>query len=383
MAINIEDLRAGARRRLPRAVFDYVDGGAEDEQALGENRAAFGRLTFCPRVLVDVSRRDQSTTVLGERISSPVLLAPTGLAGLVWPRGEIAAARAAARTGTIYVMATRSTCSVEEVAVAAAGPRWLQVYVWRDRQVTRRLIERARAAGYRALCLTVDVAVSGHRERDLRNGFTIPPRVTLSNAVDTLRRASYLRGILRGPKITDKNFLDFAPGVGTDLVSLGGYVSGLQDPTVNWDDLDWFKSLWPGPLAIKGIMTPEDARRAVDHGAEAIVVSNHGGRQLDSLPSAIDALPEIVDGVDGRAEILLDGGLRRGSDVVKAIALGARAGLVGRPFLYGLAAAGQAGVERALEILRDEIDRTLALIGRPTLAELDRTAIRRFDRRPP
>jgi len=376
VAINIEDLRRRARRRLPRAVFDFVDGGANDETTLRANRAAFRRLTFRPRVLVDVSSRDQSTTVLGERLSTPLILGPTGLAGLTWPRGEIAAARAAAKRGALFVLSTHSTCSIEEVAVAAHGPLWFQLYVGRDRQVTRSLVERARAAGYRALCLTVDVPVLGQRERDLRNGFTIPPRVTVGNVLDVLRHVGWLRGVLAGPRVTFRNFLDAEGVTSTSALALGAYIQQLHDPSVNWDDLAWFRSLWPGPLALKGIMNSEDARQALEHGVDAIVVSNHGGRQLDGLPAAIEVLPEIATAVGGRAEVIYDGGIRRGADVVKAIALGARACMIGRPFLYGLASGGQAGVERALEILEKDIDRTLALIGRPCLSDLDCSAVR-------
>ncbi len=374
--INIDDLRARARRRLPRAVFDFVDGGAEDETTLRANRSGFGQVSFRPRVLVDVSGRDQSTTVLGEPLKSPLILAPTGMAGLLWPSGEIAAARAAGRTGALFTLSTMSACTIEEVAAAASGPLWFQLYVWRDREVTRELVQRARAAGYKALCLTVDVPVIGQRERDLRQGFTIPPRVTVMNVVDTLRRVSWLRRVLLGPRLTFKNFVNHPGTGGDDLIRLAEFANKQFDPSVTWADLDWFRSIWSGPLALKGVMAAEDALRATDAGVEAIVVSNHGGRQLDGLPAPIEILPEIADAVDGRAEIILDGGVRRGGDVVKAVAMGARACMIGRPFLYGLAANGQAGVERAVNILEQEIDRTLALIGRPRLADVDRSAIR-------
>jgi L-lactate dehydrogenase (cytochrome) len=377
-AINIEDLRRRAKRRLPRALFDFVDGGGEDEWSVRENRAAFERLTFRPRVLVDVSQRDQTTTVLGQTLSSPVVCAPTGLSGLVWPRGEIEAAKAAKKVGSIYTLATRATCSIEEVAEAVDGHLWFQVYVMNDRDITRRLVERATAVGAKAMFLTVDVPVVSQRERDLRNGFTVPPKITVKNAVDTLRRVDWLWRMLRGPKITDRNFLGLSSRAGgSDLVHLGGFVNRQYNPSVTWDDFRWFRSLWTGPLVVKGILTAEDARKAVDLGADGVVVSNHGGRQLDYLPAAIEALPEVVDAVGNRAEVLLDGGVRRGTDVVKALALGARACMVGRPYIWGLASGGQPGVERALTILQTEVDRTLALIGRPTLADLDRTALRR------
>lgn len=381
MGINIEDLRARARRRLPRALFDFVDGGGEDEVTLRANRAAFERITFRPRALVDVSRRDMRTTVLGVPLAAPLVLAPTGMPGLLWPRGEVAAARAAQAKGSIFTLATRATCSIEEVAEATGGHVWFQVYVWSDRDVTRRLVERAKAAGAKAMFLTVDVQVVSQRERDLRHGFTVPPKVTVRNALDTLRRVDWLARMLRGPKLTDRNFLGLAVAAGgTDLVRLGGYVTSLYDASVDWDDFRWFRRIWDGPLVIKGIMTAEDATRAIDEGADGIVVSNHGGRQLDHLPQSIDALPEIADAVGHRAEVLLDSGVRRGSDVVKALALGAKACLVGRPALWGLASGGQPGVERAIEILRAEIDRTLGLLGRPRLADLDRSAVRRAGR---
>ncbi|MCC6175346.1 MAG: alpha-hydroxy-acid oxidizing protein [Chloroflexi bacterium] len=376
MAINIDDLRRIARRRLPRAVFDFVDGGAEDETTLRANRLAFQHLTFRPRALVDVSERDQRTTVLGQPVSMPLILAPTGLAGMVWPRGEIEAARAAARRGIIYTVSTHAACSIEEIAEATSGPLWFQLYVLRDRDLTRSLVERAKAAGYRALCLTIDVPILGQRERDLRNGATIPPKITVRNAVDALQRIAWIRGVLRGPGITFKNFVGAQVGLGSDPVALWQFISRQHDPSVDWDDLDWFRSIWSGPLAVKGIMTGEDARRAVEHGVDAIIVSNHGGRQLDGLPASIEVLPEVADAVGDRAEVILDGGIRRGTDVVKAIALGARACTIGRPLLYGLAAGGAAGVDRAIEILYNEIDRALGLIGRPRLADVDRSAVR-------
>ncbi|MCC6175345.1 MAG: alpha-hydroxy-acid oxidizing protein [Chloroflexi bacterium] len=377
MDVSIEDLRQRARRRLPRALFDFVDGGGEDEVTLRENRTAFERITFRPRALVDVSRRDQRTTVLGQSLSTPIVLAPAGMPGLLWPRGEIEAARAAAHLGTIYTLPTRATCAIEDVADATRGHLWFQVYVWKDREYTRRLVERAAAVGAKAMFLTVDVQVVSQRERDLRNGFTVPPKVTIANALDTLRRVTWMRRVLMGPKITDRNFLGLRHAAGgSDLIKLGGYVTSLHDQSVSWDDFRWFRSLWSGPLVVKGIVTAEDARRAVDLGADGVVVSNHGGRQLDYLPTSVEALPEVVDAVGHRVDVLLDSGIRRGSDAVKALALGAKACMIGRPYLWGLAVDGQAGAERAIEILRAEIDRTQGLLGRPTLADLDRSALR-------
>ena len=375
MIVTIEDLRHRARRRLPRAVFDFIDGGAEDETTLRANRSAFERVTFRPRVLVDVSRRDYSTRVLGSPLTAPIILAPTGLAGLVAPSGEILAARVAARRGLGFTLSTHSMTSIEEVAEVVPGQKWFQLYVVRDREVTRSLIERARAAGYTALCLTVDVPVIGQRERDIRNGFTIPPRVTLQNVFDAIQKIPWMVDALRGPRVTFKNFVD-APGSGrNDAISLGAYAQSLHDPSVSWKDLEWFRSVWQGPMLLKGVMSAEDARLAVEHGVEAIVISNHGGRQLEGLPSSLEVLPEIADAVAGRSDIVFDGGIRRGGDIVKALALGATACMIGRAFLYGLGARGEEGVERALDILLAEMDRAMALLGRPTIADLDRTAV--------
>jgi L-lactate dehydrogenase (cytochrome) len=378
-AITIDDLRRLARRRLPRAVYDFVEGGAGDERTVERNRAAFDRLVFRPRVLVDVSKREQATVVLGESVKTPVLVSPTGMAGLCWPKGEVAAARAANEAGTIYTLSTHSSCTIEEVAAGAPGPLWFQLYVWQNRDLTRSFVERARAAGYRALVLTVDVPIISRRERDLRNGFTIPPRITVRNALDTLRRVGWMRRVLLGPRLTLANLVG-APGAPrTDIVTLGGVANRQVDPSVAWADLTWFRSLWKGPLVLKGVLTAEDARRAADHGVDGLIVSNHGGRQLDGTPASVEALPEIADAVGDRVEVLLDGGVRRGADVLRALALGARAVMVGRPYLYGLGAGGSAGVRRALDILAGEVDHALALVGVPRVADLDRTVVRRAD----
>ena len=379
MIVTIEDLRRRARRRLPRAVFDYIDGGAEDEVTLRANRRAFERITFQPRALVDVGTPDLSTIVLGQRLAVPLILAPAGLVGLFWPDGEVASARAAARFGTAFTLSTVSVASLEEVASAARGTAlWFQLYVFRDRELTRSLVERALAAGYEALCLTIDVPVAGARERDLRNGFSIPPRVTLRNVLDAMQHVGFLREVLTGPPITFRNVSPVARSK-TDAFSIAAYVNRQFDPTLTWRDIAWLRSLWPRPLLLKGIMTVDDARLAVEHGADGIIVSNHGGRQLDSLPASIDVLPDIADAVGSRVEVLLDSGIRRGTDIAKAVALGARACLIGRPYLYGLAAAGQPGVELALGMLSRELERTLTLLGRPSVAELDRTVVRRWE----
>lgn len=375
-AANIEDLRRLARRRLPRFLFDFVEGGADDEVTVRANREAFGRYGFRARSLVDVSTRDLSTTLLGQRLELPVILGPVGLAGLLAPSGEVLAARAAARKGALFALSTMSVCTIEEVAAAVPTPGWFQLYIWKDRGITRSLVERARAAGYSALCLTVDVPAMGNRERDVRNGFVVPPRFTLTNALDLLMHLGWVLRMTRSPRVTFGNFEDSQALTRRDAVSVAAYTAQQFDSSVTWADLEWLRGLWPGPLVLKGISCAEDARRAVEHGVQALIVSNHGGRQLDGLPAALDVLPEIVDAVGGRAEIILDGGVRRGSDVVKAIASGARACMIGRPFLYGLAADGQSGVELALELFRKEIDRTLMLLGCPRLEQLDASYLR-------
>jgi L-lactate dehydrogenase (cytochrome) len=378
-AHTVEDLRRLARRRLPRAIFDFVEGGAGDEGTVARNRAAFERLLFEPRVLVDVSKREQATVVLGERVATPVLVSPTGMAGLCWPKGEVAAARGAHEAGTIYTLSTHSSCTIEEVAAGAPGPLWFQLYVWQNRELTRSFVDRARAAGYRALVLTVDVPVISRRERDLRNGFTVPPRITVGNAVDTLRRVGWMRRVLLGPRLTLANLVGMPGAPRTDIVTMAGVANRQVDPSLTWADLAWFRSLWSGPLLLKGVLTVADAKKAVEHGVDGLVVSNHGGRQLDGARASVEALPDIVDAVGSRVEVLLDGGVRRGADVVRALALGGRAVMVGRPYLYGLASGGTAGVRRVLEILHGEVDHALALTGVPKVGDLDRTVVRRAD----
>ena len=376
MDVTIEDLRRRARRRLPRAVFDFIDGAAEDEVSLGWNAAAFDRWAFVPRVLVDVSEVDLATEILGERLATPLILAPTGLCGMAAPRGEIAVARAAARLGVPFVASCLSAVTLEDIAREAPGAHWFQLYLWKDRGLTRSLAERAARAGYRVLVVTVDVPVLGQRERDLRNGATVPPKITLANAWDTLRRPAWMMGMLRNPRIEFANVATPGASAGRPF-ALSQYINTQFDASVTWKDLEWLRSAWSGPIILKGILSADDARRAHESGFEGIVVSNHGGRQLDQACASLDALPEIAAAVATRMTVLFDGGIRRGADVAIAIALGARGCMVGRPYLYGLAAAGQVGVERSLEILLAETKRTLALVGRPRLADLNRTALRR------
>jgi L-lactate dehydrogenase (cytochrome) len=373
-AVSIEDLRRAARARLPRAIFDFVDGGAQDEVSLRANRADFERLRLVPRVLTDVSTRDLSTTLLGEHIALPLVVAPTGLAGLLSRKGETAQARVASRAGIAYCLSQMAASSIEEVRQASARPFWFQSYLLRDRGINHALFDRAWAAGCPVLVVTVDTKAQGLRERDMRNGFTVPPRVTWRNVLDVARRVHWLRDVAFGPRVTFANLAGTTVGQG-DLISIARLAQEQYDFTLDWKDLDWVRSVWRGKLVIKGVLTAEDARRSVEHGAQAVIVSNHGGRQLDGAPSAIAALPPIVDELQGRAEIILDGGVRRGTDILKALALGARACMAGRPFLYGLAADGERGVTRALEIFRSELDVSLALLGRSNVRELDESAL--------
>jgi len=366
---SLAELRTRARRTVARPVFDYVDGAAWDEVTARRNREAFGRLALAPKALVDVSSIDMATTVLGRRIALPIIAPPTGLTGLVHPDGEAAIARAAHAAGTIYAQSTLSSLSIEEVHAAAPGPKWFQLYVQTDRGLVEELLARARAAGHEALMLTVDVAVAGVRERDVRNRFSVPPRLTARTLLDGLAHPRWSAAFAARPRIMPGNFAF------EGTARLAEHVNRQFDPAVTWDDLAWLRERWSGPLAIKGIMRADDAARAVEHGVEAIIVSNHGGRQLDHAQATIEALPAIVEAVGGRAEVLLDSGVRRGTDIIKALALGARAVLVGRPLVYGLGAAGEPGVRRAFELMRAELATALALAGYPRVAELGPDAV--------
>jgi len=370
VALNIDELREKARRKLPTAVFDFIDGAAEDEVTLRRNREAFGRYALVPRVGVDVSSVALSTSLLGQEIAAPLVLAPTGLCGMATSRGEVPTARAAAQARIPCVVSCLSSVPLEEVVRDAPGEHWFQLYVWKDRGVTQSLVERAAASGYRVLVVTLDVPVLGQRERDVRNGATIPPRLTLRNALDTLRRPRWLWTIWRGPRVAFANVAPAGPSSGPGPFALAPYVNTLFDPSITWKDLEWMRRLWKGPFAVKGVMCAEDARLAVENGADAVIVSNHGGRQLDSAMGSLEALPEVVEAVGTRAQVLLDGGIRRGTDMAKALALGARACMIGRPYLYGLGAAGQAGVADAIRILVSELRRAMALMGCKEIADL-------------
>jgi L-lactate dehydrogenase (cytochrome) len=371
---TVQDVRQAARRRLPRLAFDFIDGGADAELSLRRNAEAFELRTLRPRQLVGVATRDLSTTVLGMPVRMPVLIAPTGMSRVAGRGGDIAGARAAGRAGTVFSLSTMSSDSIEEVAGAATGPLWFQLYLWRQREVAERLVDRAQAAGYRALVVTVDTPLVGNRVRDVHNGFKMPPRIEPRTALDILRHPRWLA---QAPSaITFGNVADLHTGSATGPMAHAQLINDLlSNPGATWDDLDWLRGRWSGPLVIKGILTAEDAERAVQAGVDGIVVSNHGGRQLDGTAATLDALVEVAEAVGDRVEVLLDGGVRRGTDVVKALALGARACLIGRPWLFGLATGGEQGVSTVLEILRTELDRALALLGRPSIAELDASVI--------
>jgi L-lactate dehydrogenase (cytochrome) len=373
---SVADLRAIARRRLPRGVFDYIDGGADDERTMAANAAAFAAVTFRPRVLRDVGEVDPSTTLLGRPLPLPLVLAPTGFTRIAHPDGELAVARAAARAGLPYTLSTLSTRSIEEVAGAGTGPKWFQVYVWRDRGLVKEMIGRAATAGYEALVLTVDTAVLGRRERDVRRGFSLPPKIGLSTLVDGALHPGWTWRFLRSDPIRFANVGDSAGvGDGSTAVTLSEYVNTQFDPGLSWRDVEWMRSVWAGPLVIKGVQTVDDARLAADAGVEAIALSNHGGRQLDSAPATLDLVAPVADAVGDRLEIICDGGVRRGSDIVKAVALGARACMAGRAYLYGLGAAGERGVDHVLGLLEADLRRTMALVGASSVAELGRELV--------
>ncbi len=371
-AYSVAAMRQLARRRLPRAVFDFVDGGAEDEVTLQANETAFRDISLLPNPLHGTTARDQSIELFGERLPGPVLIGPTGLTGMLWPRGEIAAANAAAAAGTVYTMSHGSTVKIEDLATAVQGKLWMQVFPYKDRGLTENFVARAHGAGYQALVLTIDNQVLGQRERDLRNGFTVPPRFELSGLIDLAFHLRWILRMARAPKLAMANYEREGD---TGVFSIGARIGGWMDPSANWKEVEWLRGVWNRPLLLKGVLHPEEARRAVALGVDGIIVSNHGGRQLDIVPASIQALPAVVDAVRGKIPVLLDGGVRRGGDVVKALALGATACLIGRPHLWGVAVAGEEGVARVLEIYRSEIDRIMALCGWDRLDQIDRSVL--------
>jgi L-lactate dehydrogenase (cytochrome) len=374
--LNVEDLRRAAKRRLPRVVFDYIDGGAEDEWTLRANCHAFEAVTFRPRCAVAVPSCDLRTVMLGTSLPMPLILAPVGSSRLIYPRGEEAAARAASAAGIPYVLSTFSGCRLEDVAAASTAPLWYQLYLGGGRDCALPAIDRAKAAGFSALVVTIDTAVAGMRERDFRNGvkelLSGKIRSMLPFVSQLLVKPRWLAGFMAdGGLMKFPNII--VPGKGPMLYA--DVTAALDQSVVTWEDLKWIRQAWNGPIVIKGVHTGDDARRAVDIGAEALVVSNHGGRQLDGVASSLQALPEVVATVGDRIEVLLDGGIRRGSDIVKALCLGARAVMIGRAYAYGLGAAGGAGVARAIEILRTDLIRTLKLLGCASVAQLDRSYV--------
>lgn len=337
-AASVRDLRLIARKRLPRGVFDYIDGGAEDELTLRRNAGAFRRLEFRPRVLRDVGAVDISTTLLGRPLPVPLVLAPTGFTRIASPGGELDVARAAARAELPYTLSTMGTRSIEEVAAVSSGRKWFQVYVWRDRGMMKEMLARAAAAGYEAIVITVDTAVLGRRERDVRHGFTLPPRLGPGTLLDGALHPGWTWDFVRAEPITFANITGTGVPDGAEAVNLAEYINGQFDPALSWRDLDWFRAAWDGPIVLKGIQSVDDARLAADAGVEAIALSNHGGRQLDGSPPPAELIAPVADAIGDRAEIICDGGIRRGSDIVKAVALGARACMIGRAYLYGLGA---------------------------------------------
>jgi isopentenyl diphosphate isomerase/L-lactate dehydrogenase-like FMN-dependent dehydrogenase len=369
-ADTIADLRERARKRLPRAVFDFIDGGADDELTRRWNGADFDLLEWRPRVLVDVSQRDRSATVLGARSSLPLIVAPTGLASLAWARADVLLAQAAHAAGVPFTISTSSSVRMEDIRQGAPEARlWFQVYLYKDRDLVRSLIARARAIDCEALVLTVDVPLLGRRLRDRRNRFTVPLRPSARLAWDLLRCPGWTTQILANGVPRMQNFVDGKRDA--SVASLAALMTSNMDASVTWDAIAWVRDVWPGRLVLKGVLHPDDARGAVERGIDAIAVSNHGGRQLDSVTSAIRALPDVVAAVAGRAEVFVDGGIRRGADIAKACALGANAVMVGRAGLYGVGAGGRAGAERAFAILAEELDRCLALLGCPATTQLD------------
>ena len=379
-AANIEDLRKIAKRRLPGGVFDYIDGGAEDESALHRNSAAFGRYEFRPRILRDMSDITTTTSLLGRRIPLPLVLAPTGFTRIADPEGELAVARAAARVGVPYSISTLSTRSIEEVASVSDGPKWFQVYAWKDRGLVKEMVDRSAAAGYEAIVLTVDTAVLGRRERDVRRGFTLPPKIGLDTVLDGIVHPKWTWDFVRAEPIVFSNVVGKHHIDGTSAVSLADHISQQFDPKLAWTDVDWLRDVWDGPIVLKGIQTIEDAEKAAEMGVEAIALSNHGGRQLDGAPAIIELVAPVREAVGDSIEIICDGGVRRGSDIVKAVALGADAVMVGRPYLYGLGAGGERGVDFVLEFFEAGLRQTMSLVGTTSIDEISRDYVCRSRR---
>ena len=372
-AANVDDLRRIARRRMPGGVFDYIDGAAEDERTKEANSEAFANTLFRPRVLQGISSVDTRATFLGKPTDMPFILAPTGFTRIADPQGELAVARAAARAHLPYTLSTLGTRSIEEVRAVSDGRLFFQVYAWRDRELVKEMVQRAAAANYEALMLTVDTAVLGRRERDVRRGFSLPPKIGLRTFIDGAVHPSWTMKLIANEPIRFANVVGSDKGDGASPINLSDYINTQFDPALSWADIDWLRSIWNGPIIVKGIQRVEDAITAANMGVNAIALSNHGGRQLDGAPSALSLVAPVADAVGGRTEIICDGGIRRGSDIVKAIAAGATATMAGRPYLYGLGAAGERGVDRVLEWFKADMVRTMNLIGCGDVASLNRT----------
>src|SRR4030081_3192165 len=366
----IEDLRQLHKRRVPKAFFDYADRGSYTEDTLRANRADLEAIKFRQRILVDISRRDTSTTILGEKASLPLSLAPVGLLGMQHSDGEIAACRAAQAAGIPFTLSTMSICSIEDVASSVDKPFWFQLYVMKDRGFIKSLIERAMAAKCSALVLTVDLQVIGERHQDIKNGMTVPPEWSLSKLIDFASKPAWVSGVLRGKRRTFGNLAGHLK-ISDDITSLSTWINSQFDTSLNWKDIDWIRSIWPGKLILKGFLDVEDAEIAAKTGAQAIVVSNHGGRQLDGAPSSIEVLPEIVDEVGSQMEIMFDGGVRSGQDVMRALGLGAKSCMIGRAYIHGLGAFGAPGVAKAIDLIANELSTTMGLCGVNTIAEID------------
>ncbi|HTM74396.1 MAG TPA: alpha-hydroxy acid oxidase [Pseudolabrys sp.] len=365
----IEDLRALARRKVPKAFFEYADGGSYNEETLRANRAALEPIKLRQRVMVDVSERSLATTIIGQKVSAPFALAPIGLCGMQYGNGEILSAQAAEEAELPFILSTMSINSIEQVAEATTKPFWFQLYVIRDRGFSKDILARAAKAGCNALVLTVDLQVLGQRHRDIRNGMTVPPQIRLKNIIDMATKPEWVFSILTGKSKTFGNLAGHVKGM-DDVTSLAQWTNSQFDPALNWKDVDWIKKVWPGKLIIKGLLDVEDAKTAVKLGADAIVVSNHGGRQLDGAPSSISVLPAIAQAVGSDTEVLFDGGIRSGSDMLRALALGALACLIGRAYIYGLGAGGKAGVAKAIDILKKELSVAMALTGTTRVSDI-------------
>ncbi len=371
---NIEDLRAMAERRVPRMFYDYADSGSWTEGTYRANESDFHKILFRQRVAVNMANRSTATTMIGEPVAMPVAIAPTGLTGMQHADGEILGARAAKAFGIPFTLSTMSICSIEDIAAATGAPFWFQLYWMRDRDFMERLMDRAKAANCSALVLTLDLQVLGQRHKDLKNGMTAPPKPTLANILNLMTKPQWCLGMLGTRRRSFGNLVGHAKGV-SDMSSLGAWTREQFDPELDWNDVEWIKKRWGGKLILKGIMVEEDARMAAASGADALIVSNHGGRQLDGAPSAIAALPAIADAVGSQIEVWMDSGIRSGQDVLRAWALGARGTMIGRAFLYGLGAMGEAGVTKALEIIHKELDVTMAFCGHTRIGDVDRSIL--------